>query len=196
MLLFYLSLIESDEDKSKFERLYYEYNKLMKYVAIKEIHDEYLAEDAVHEAFIKLTRYIKGIDENESHKTKAFIVIVVKSVCKDMLRKLKQDKFFSLEEIDNIGCTNNEAFKNIELQDVYSAIESLSDTYREIIELKVYYDLSDKQIADIVGIDNSAVRKRLQRGREILRKKLAEGGEDYVSVKRNWWKVKIGVWTL
>ena len=141
-----------------------------------------MAEDAVHEAFIKLTRYIKGIDENDSHKTKAFVVIVVKSVCIDMLRKQNHDKSFSLEEIDNMGYVSDDSFKNIELQDVCSVIESLSDTYREIIELKVYYDLSDKQIADIVGIDNSAVRKRLQRGREILRKKLSERGENYVSV--------------
>lgn len=196
MLLFYLSLIESEEDKSKFERLYNNYRKLMKYVAIEKLKDEYLAEDAVHEAFIKLARYIKGIDENDSRKTKAFLVIVVKSVCIDMIRKQKHNKFFSLEEIDNMGYVSNDSLKDIEIQDVYSAIESLSDTYREIIELKVYYDLSDKQIADIVGIENSAVRKRLQRGREILRKKLSERGEDYVSVKRNWWKVNNGVWTL
>ena len=182
MLLFYLSLIESEEDKSKFERLYNNYAKLMKYIAVEKFKDEYLAEDAVHEAFIKLTRYIKGIDESDSHKTKAFVVIVVKSVCIDMLRKQNQDKSFSLEEIDNMGYVSNDSFKNIELQYVYSVIESLSDTYREIIELKVFFDLSDKQIADIVGIDNAAVRKRLQRGREILRKKLAERGEDYVSV--------------
>lgn len=182
MLLFYLSLIESEEDKSKFERLYNNYRNLMKYVAVEKLKDEYLAEDAVHEAFIKLTRYIKGVDENDRHKTKAFVVIIVKSVCVDMLRKQKQDKSFSLEEIDNMGYVNNDSFKNIELQDVYSVIESLSDTYREIIELKVFYNLSDKEIADIVGIDNAAVRKRLQRGREILRKKLVGRGEDYVSV--------------
>ena len=58
----------------------------------------------------------------------------------------------------------------------------MPDTYREIIELKVVHDLSDKQIADVLGISNSAVRKRLQRAREILRNKLAEWGEEYVSV--------------
>ncbi len=182
MVLFYLSLIDTEEDKLKFERLYNDYRSLMKYVAKEKLRDEYLAEDAVHEAFIKLTRYIKDVDENDRHKTKSFVVIIVKSVCVDMLRKQKQDKSFGLEEIDNMGYVENDSFKNIELQDVYSVIESLSDTYREIIELKVFYDLSDKEIADIVGIDNAAVRKRLQRGREILRKKLAERGENHVSV--------------
>lgn len=182
MLLFYLSLIDNEEDKSKFEMLYNKYRKLLKYIAVEALKDEYLAEDAVHEAFIKLTRYIKGVDDVDSHKTKAFVVIIVKSVCKDMIRKDKRDKTVALEEINNLVYTDNDAFKNIEFEYIYKAIESLSDKYREIIELKVYYDLSDKQIADILGIDNAAVRKRLQRARESLKRKLAERGEDYVSV--------------
>ncbi len=182
MLLFYLSLIESEEDKSKFERLYYDYRKLMKHIATDMLHDEFLAEDAVHEAFIKLTRHISGVDENDSHKTKAFIVIIIKSVCLDIIRKDKQDKSFSLEEIDSMGYVNEDDFKKLEIEDFCSIISSLSDTYREIIELKAYRNLSDKEIADILGISNAAVRKRTQRAREILKKKLAERGEEYVSV--------------
>ena len=52
----------------------------------------------------------------------------------------------------------------------------------KITELKLYYDLSDKDIADIVGINNAAVRKRIQRAKEILRKKLAKRSEDNVSI--------------
>lgn len=182
MLLFYLSLIENEEDKSKFERLYNQYRKLMKYTAIEMLHDEFLAEDAVHEAFIKLTRYISGVDENDSHKTTAFIVIIVKSVCSDMLRKDSKNKAISLENVDYIGSVKDDSYKNLEVEDIYSVIASLPDTYREIIELKVYHDLSDKAIADVLNISNSAVRKRLQRAREILKKKLAEQGEEYVSV--------------
>ena len=182
MLLFYLSLIESAEDKSKFERLYYDYRKLMKHIATEMLNDEFLAEDAVHEAFIKLTRHISGVDESDSHKTKAFIVIIIKSVCLDMIRKDKQDKSFSLEEIDRMGYVDDDSFKKIEVEDVYSVISSLSDTYREIIELKVVHNLSEKEIADVLGISNAAVRKRLQRAREILRVKLAERGEEYVSI--------------
>ena len=182
MLLFYLSLIETAEDKSKFERLYYDYRKLMKHIATDMLHDEFLAEDAVHEAFIKLTRHIGGVDESNRHKTKAFIVIIIKSVCLDMLRKNKQDKSFSLEEIDSMGYVDDDSFKRLEIEDVYSVISSLSDTYREIIELKVYHNLSDKEIADVLNITNSAVRKRMQRAREILKNKLAERGENNVSV--------------
>lgn len=182
MLLFYLSLIETAEDKSKFERLYNDYRKLMKHIATNMLRDEFLAEDAVHEAFIKLTRHISGVDENDRHKTQAFIAIIIKSVCSDMLKKEKKNKVIRMENIDYIGYVNDDSLKNLEAEDVYSVIASLSDTYREIIELKVYHNLSDKEIADVLGISNAAVRKRMQRAREILRSKLAEQGEEYVSV--------------
>lgn len=76
MLLYYLSLVDTEEEKSKLENLYYEYKALMKYIAFNILGDNGLAEDAVHEAFIKLTRHLDGIGEIKSLKTKAFIVII------------------------------------------------------------------------------------------------------------------------
>ncbi len=58
-MLFYLSLLDTEEEKSKFEQLYYQYRKLMYLCAWEVLRDEQLAEDAVHEAFIKLTKYLK-----------------------------------------------------------------------------------------------------------------------------------------
>ena len=182
MLLFYLSLIETEEDKSKFERLYNQYKNLLKYVAIDMLHDDFLAEDAVHEAFIKLARHINGVDEQDEPKTKAFVIIIVKSVCSDMIRKEKKKKEIYVENIDDLGCSNNEFFENLELEDICSVISSLPDTYREIIQLKLVYNLNDKEISDVLGISNAAVRKRMQRARGILRNKLSGWRKEYVSV--------------
>ena len=56
-MLCYLCLLDTEEEKSKFEELYNQYRKLM-YLCAKEIlRDEQLAEDAVHEAFLKPVSY-------------------------------------------------------------------------------------------------------------------------------------------
>jgi RNA polymerase sigma-70 factor (ECF subfamily) len=52
MIAIYLSIIDSEQDKNKFEILYTTYRKLMFYVANRILKDQYLAEDAVHQAFI------------------------------------------------------------------------------------------------------------------------------------------------
>ena len=54
------------------------------------------------------------------------------------------------------------------VNDVYEALDLLPEIYREILELKIYRDFNDKEIAKFLDISYSAVRKRLQRAREIL----------------------------
>ena len=54
MLPIYLSMLDGDDEKSKFESLYLTYRKLMFHVANGILNDEGLAEDAVHQAFLKI----------------------------------------------------------------------------------------------------------------------------------------------
>ena len=46
-MIVYLQMIETDEDKSKFEEIYQEYRNLMYYVAYKRMQHEQDAEDVV-----------------------------------------------------------------------------------------------------------------------------------------------------
>ncbi len=89
MLVLYLSLLDG-EDEGKFERLYYKYRRLMFTCAKEILKDDMLAEDAVHEAFLRLTKHMKKIDEVECNKTLRFVVIVVESAAKDIYRKEKR----------------------------------------------------------------------------------------------------------
>lgn len=73
-MLIYLSMIETEEDKSKFVQLYETYKNLMFYVSNRILNDEYLAEDAVHQTFIKIIENLDKIKEVRCHKTKSYIV--------------------------------------------------------------------------------------------------------------------------
>ena len=53
-MIVYLQMIETDEDKSKFEEIYQEYRNLMYYVAYKRMQHEQDAEDVVHHVFVKI----------------------------------------------------------------------------------------------------------------------------------------------
>ena len=53
-----LMMIDTPEDKRKFVVLYEKYRHLMMKITMDVLHDPYLAEDAVHNAFISLTRNI------------------------------------------------------------------------------------------------------------------------------------------
>ena len=149
----------------------------MKYKALEILKDEYLAEDAVHEAFIKLTHYLDGVEEIKSHKTKSFLVVIVISVSYDMYDKINRHPTCDIDKAENLFTYSEEIFENIEMEELCLKIKSLPEIYRNILNLKVYYEMRDKEISDILGISCSAVRKRLQRARNALAKLIVEGEE-------------------
>ena len=142
--------IDAAADRQTMTELYETYEQKMFGIANAILHNDWQAEDAVHEAFIKLTRHLDGIDEIKSHKTKAFIVIIIRCVALDMLDKEKRNKIYSFDDIGNKAITEDTMIENIEFKELCSVIKALPAIHRDIIELKVYYEFSDKEISDIL----------------------------------------------
>lgn len=58
-MLVYLAMIEGPEERSKFEQIYEKYRALMFYRAKQILRDDRDAEDAVHEAFVRVANHIE-----------------------------------------------------------------------------------------------------------------------------------------
>lgn len=177
MLSFYLHTIETEEEKSKFEKLYYDYRALMKYVAFDILKDEQLAEDAVHNAFIKLINYLDKIDDTECHKTKGFIVIVTKSVAKDMYRKRKRELEIPINENITYRVSDDFSLTTFDVDEIVSKIESLPEIYKDVLILKYLQELDNKEISNILNIKANTLRKRLERAKIILAELLEKEDE-------------------
>ena len=68
-MIVYLQMIDTSEDRSKFEQLYLEYRGLMFHAANQILHNEQDAEDAVHQAFLSIAQHIQNIDQPISPET-------------------------------------------------------------------------------------------------------------------------------
>lgn len=102
-MMIYLQMIETPEEKSKFEQLYLEYRGLMFHVAYDILHNEHDAEDAVHQAFVKIAENIKKIDEPVCPKTHSYVVTIVENKAIDIYRKIKSHPTVELiDEIDGM----------------------------------------------------------------------------------------------
>lgn len=176
MLMMCLSLVDTPEEKSKFKQLYDKYRNLMFFCAREILKDDGLAEDAVQEAFIKLTKYLKKINDIECNKTKHFIVIIVESASKDIYRREKKQMNVSWEEIEEgYHLLQRERVEEVsELTDVEKAIMELPATYRKIFRMKYVWGYSNREIGEILNIRQSALRQRIARGKVILQEILDE----------------------
>ena len=185
MLLFYLSLLETQEDKDKFEYLYKRYAPLLKHVAYQKLQNEQMAEDAVHTAFLNIIKSFHKIDDATSHKTRHFIVIVTEHVAVDMLRKDRHIANVDFEEIASTLSVTQDMLDNVAVQELAEAIKALPEIYRTVLELRAYHGLNEKQSATVLNISYAAVRKRLERARTMLAANIRnQEGVPYESVSK------------
>ena len=162
-MLIYLQMLETAEDRSKFEQLYERYRNLLFLVANKILENEMDAEDAVHEAFITITKNFSNIGEIACPETQAYIVIIVRCRSLDIARKKKRQPHTFYE--DDIGGTRVDYDGPIALA---SCLARLNPRYRDALLLKFRHGLSTKEIATVFRISKDGAEKLIQRARKKL----------------------------
>lgn len=170
-MIIYLQMLETPEEKSKFEQLYLEYKGLMFHVAYEILHNEQDAEDAVHQAFVKIAENIKKIDDPMCPKTHSYVVTIVENKAIDQYRK--QQKHQTVELIDDIQGTNTYYEGD---NDLAKCILKLPARYREMILLRYHHGYSVREIAGMMGISLPAAIKLDQRAKSKLKKLCEEAG--------------------
>ncbi len=181
MLSVYLSMIDTQEDRGKFERLFHQYERCLKYTAQNILGDEHLAEDAVQETFIRIIGCLDKIDEAEEHKTAGFLMTVVKNIAYDIKRKQgKNQPAASLEEMAELDADPEDRetrpdtllLHREEEAKILEAIRCLPADYRYILSLKYAYDCSSAQMAALLNCSEELARVKLSRARKSLMNRL------------------------
>ena len=170
-MLIYLQMLETPEEKSLFEQIYLECCGLMFHVAYEILHNEQDAEDAVHQAFVKIAENIKKIDAPVCPKTHSYVVTIVEHQAIDQYRRLQ--KHPSVELIEEIQGTNAHYEGD---NDLTKCILKLPARYREMILLHHHQGYSVREIAKMLGLSLPAAIKLDQRAKNKLKKLCEEAG--------------------
>ena len=174
MLLYYLSLLEVEEDKRRFFQLHQKYELKMYRVALNLLKDQHRAEDCVHDAFCKIIENFSKISSFSCHETELWIVTITKNTALDILKKEKRrEELPESWDAPAPGGTEEEAG----YRRLVELIRSMPEGYRRALELKFVLEYSNQQVGEALGISTAAAGKRIQRGRELLIQRLKE--EDY-----------------
>ena len=175
MLTFYLALA-GDNDKRLIEEIYLRYKNLMLNRAYEILRDKALAEDAVHDAFMRIIRNTDKLGSADSPRTKGYVVIVTENVANTIYTKSHKQNVVELDDAE--PAKENVAAQvegKLTAQLIAQKIASMPDKYREVMLLKYLHNMSDKEISSSLGISQSAARKRIERARFLLKKLL--GGD-------------------
>ncbi len=173
MLGLYLSLSDSEEEKSVIEELFNNYEKKLKAIAFSILHKNCDAEDAVSETFLRIIKHIDKITEISSDERYYYLVTILKNVSYNIYNKRNKINTVPIEEcyiLSDDKSPIDELMSNLDYKTLVKALDLLKDTDHEIIVLKLLHELSYEDIAESLNISVNAVRQRLY----IAKKHFAE----------------------
>lgn len=164
------------KDKDKLiHDIYEKYHKMMFYVAHNILQDEMWAEDAVQEAMIRIMNNSSKIEHLDDNRTKRMIVVITKNIAIDIYRK-RMKQFQNETDIESHGELTDFTSSNDILFDdgQFEILQGIPSIYMDVLLLKYASEYSNKEISQILNISEINVRKRLSRGKKIIKHRLKE----------------------
>lgn len=173
-------MIDNPTDLSKFQRIYERYHNTMYLVAydiLKNVHD---AEDTVANSLIKVIGILNKIDADDIDKPrgKNLMITIAKNTALDHKKKV-ENKIIPKESVEDHGLDSGVETLYIDTEnykELVECINELDDKYRDVFRLKVIYELSSREIGDLLNITEQNVNMRYMRAKAMLKKKLEERG--------------------
>ncbi len=176
------SVIKSvlDGKVQNFEIIIERYNLIIINFVNRMISDYDEAQNITQDIFLKLYENLKKYKMQGSFKT--FIFTIARNSTLNYIKRRKRITFFSQMPsqhcIDNYFVTKNNAEDAIEKKDkdseLLSALYELKENQRLALILKVYLEMSYKEIAEITGWSISKIETLISRAKGNLKKKLQE----------------------
>ena len=165
-----------------------EYDKKLYSIALRYVRNHHDAEEIVQDTFLKIYKVIEKVHNLPREKIAPFIVICIKHTAFDLIEKKRK----RVETVDLIYDDDGEE-KEYEVADdsplpdeiviskeravnLGRCIDSLSEKQRHIILLRYYYGLSEKEIADLMSMSESAVSSCVDRAKKSLRENSSRVG--------------------
>ncbi|MBQ6263687.1 MAG: sigma-70 family RNA polymerase sigma factor [Clostridia bacterium] len=177
MIAFFTLTAGDRSDKELIEYIYRQYYPIMRYVAGRALcRDSQGAEDAVHDAMLKIIKNVGIIDASDKKKLKNLCCIVARNCALDRLRK-RDERSVPLSEVPE-DASSAEPFteQSVVGGDILDAIKSLPELYRDACVLKYVHGYKEKEVAELLGLPERTASTRIHRGKMLLREVLRKEG--------------------
>ncbi|MBQ6262528.1 MAG: RNA polymerase sigma factor [Clostridia bacterium] len=181
MIVFSTPLSGKQSDREIIDYIYRQFFPLMRSVAARVLSGNVQdAEDAVHDAMIKIIKNVGVIDVSDRKKLRNLCCIIARNCALDRLRSMDRKNALTVEIPDDAedertlpdeSAVSEEAFETI-----LAAIGSLPEKYRYPCILKYVYEYKNKDIAALLGIPEMTAGTRIRRGKLLLQDKLRKEG--------------------
>src|SRR5580698_7940548 len=161
------------------EGLVREHSRLVYRIAYAVLRGHHDAEDATQETFMRVLRYSSKLEAVDDPKS--WLARIAWRVAVDRSKQRGRSKEIPLEDpekpVEELASSDTPADETVHGTQVSAALEkmiaALPDKIRQPLILSTIEEMSPREVAATLGINEAAVRSRVFRARQILREKLA-----------------------
>lgn len=175
IITFYLSVLDTEEEKNYFEEIYTKYKSKMYGISYGILHNVHDSEDAVHQAFLTIADNLKKIINIPCQELPSYIVIIIRNISINIYNKNKHKAEVSTDITEEHIPFDVDFFENIDYENLVSVISKLPDNYKDVLFLHYVNGFSCKEVAEMLNMSVENVWKRIERAKKSLKNALEEG---------------------
>ncbi len=179
-----------DGDDTAFTELVKKYQKSVHALAWRKVQDFHIAEDITQETFLKVYRNLSTLKEPQSFAS--WLYVIATNHCKTWLSK-KQVWTQSLDNFNStelekatyssyVSAENEQVSVETQREVVKKLLAKLQESDRTVITLYYLGGMTYEEISKFLGVSVSAIKNRLYRARQFLKKEepmIREALENY-----------------
>lgn len=155
------------------KQLYEQYADLLMAICIRYCSDRDLAQDVLHDGFLKILRSFDKFHYKGEGSLRAWLTRIMINEALEALRKRSSSNEQPIDELaDDIE--DEEDFERIPQSVLMQFIRELPDGYRAVFNLYVFEEKSHKEIAEILGITEHTSSSQFFRAKKWLMNKISD----------------------
>ena len=151
------------------DEIYQKYAKTVYRFLLSLTHDSDLAEELTQETFYQAIRTSNRYDE--SCQVSTWLCGIARNVLSTYRRKHPLQEDIADQDIP-VESAEKDALQSMERMELFRHLHSLEDPYREVMYLRIFGDLSFKEIGEIQNKTENWARVTFYRGKEKLKELL------------------------
>ena len=139
------------------------------------------AAEATQDAYLKAWRGLKGFRGDAQFSTWLYRVASNAAISKLRSRKRRRDRETGEEALDVVeapGGTEERASVLLDVERLEQALRVLPEHYRAAVVLRDVYGMTIEEVAERLGISETAAKVRVHRGRKKLKDMVYGAGEE------------------
>jgi RNA polymerase sigma-70 factor (ECF subfamily) len=165
------------QNRNAQKALYEKYAPIMMAVCMRYCGDEETARDLLHDGFIRVFTQIgsfTGKGSFEGWLRRIFVNLALENYRKEKRKNLFLEEYGYMYSNE----TDDPADDLLDIEDipkevVFELINKLPPGYRTVFNLFIFEDMSHREIAEELGINEAASRSQFYRAKSLLKKKIS-----------------------